>query len=118
MFQVLDQLRNAGGTEVGFEISFVRETVRGDAIDSAQGVAAPEIHGSLDGIGDRAWSLNEFAVHVDYIKIAVGRVGEIARTKPWIGRGQEFPLPLFGRAAGNESDAIGRQDIAMDQVST
>src|SRR5712692_80821 len=77
IFEVLDQLGNAGGAQVGFEVSLVRRVFRRDAIDSAHRVAAPEIHGSLESLGDRARSLNEFAVHVYYIEIAVGVLGKL-----------------------------------------
>ena len=67
IFQVLDQFWNGGPAQVWFEISVARGFFRDDAIDSAQGVATPEIHGLSDGIGDGARGLNEFAIHVHHV---------------------------------------------------
>src|SRR6266498_2621857 len=118
VFEVPNQLRNCGRAQVWFEISFVGRVFRGDAIDPAHCVATPEIHSSFDGIGDCARSLNEFTVDVYNVQITVGCIGEVARTKPGIGGGHEFPLLLFGSAARKKADSIRRQDIAMNQAST
>ena len=57
----------------------------------------------------------DLAVDVDDVQRAVGRVGELRRAEPGVGRRDELP-PLVG-ALRDEADAVGLEHLAVDDVA-
>src|SRR4051812_44078348 len=64
-----------------------------------------QVFGVLDGL----------AIHVANIKRAVGAIGEIDWTEPIIGRGEELVCGIS--PFGDQGDAIGTENVAMNQVT-
>src|SRR5262245_14468705 len=98
--QKLNQLDGAGSSPVRFQISGTSRMVGHDAVDPAQRIAVVEIDFFAEFLGDRFRRLDDLTVNVGEVEIAVGRIGEVAWPKPYVGRGQE--LHVLFRAAGAE----------------
>src|SRR6266446_7226227 len=61
---------------------------------------------------------DDFAVHIGNVKRAVGRVGQLHRTKPKIRRGQELHFLLIRRTFSQEGDAVSAHLLSVYQVAT
>src|SRR5260221_1718305 len=61
--------------------------------------------------------LDYFAIHVGNIERAVGCVGQLHRTKPKIGRGQELHFLLIRWPFGQEGDAVSAHLLSVHQVA-
>src|SRR6266481_3345919 len=61
--------------------------------------------------------LDDLSIHIGYVERAIGRVGELHRTKPNICRGQELHFFLIRRTFGKESDAVSAHLLSVYQVA-
>src|SRR5204862_7425252 len=77
--------------------------------------AAGQVGVLLDHRRQAGRVLDHLAVHVDDVKGAAGRVGELAGAEPDVARCDKL-LPLV-RALGHESDAAGLEDLPVDNVA-
>ena len=86
-----------------------------DAIDPPAVAAAGQVEVLLDHRRQAGRVLDHLAVHVEHVQRAVGRVGELRRAEPDVGRGDE--LAPFVHAASLQPDAVGFEHLAMDDVA-
>ena len=86
-----------------------------EVVEPAAVLAAGQVEVLLDRLGDRERVLDRLAVHVEDQQRAVGRVGEVDRPEPVVGRGQELDLRVGPRR--EVTRAVDRQDLAVDEVA-
>src|ERR1051326_8257300 len=87
-----------------------------DTINAAFVMAGTKVQVVLDVVGDPFRVFDHEAVHVGHIERAIGAGFEHGRTKPVIGRSEELAFFLIGSPMAGEGDAVGFQDLAMNEV--
>src|SRR5258706_6046969 len=110
-----DQLADAGLVQAAQRRLF--EAVGHDAVDAATIVAAVQVEVLFNIVGQRPRMLDDFAVHIDDVQCAVGRIGKLHRAKPGIFGGDELDRLLIGRALRFQAHAVGNKNFSMDEVA-
>jgi hypothetical protein len=80
--ELCNEFRDRSLSEIWPQIAGPLRMIRHDAVDPALIDAAPEIHVFLDLFRNRLRRLDEFAIDIGNVQIAVRRVSEIAGAKP------------------------------------
>ena len=62
--------------------------------------------------------LDHLAIHVGYVKRAVGRVGKLHRPEPIVATGEKFDLLFVVRAPGDQPDAVRKELLSVDQIAS
>ena len=88
-------------------------------------MAAIEIQKLLYSVGQRPWMLNDFSVHIHYIKITIRSVGKLNRAKPdirgthkfyarflcWTPRGRDMTFRIYSFSVNQITAAISNKGM-------